>query len=142
MSEVIIRSFKPIQDIPFIISSFRKNSFFSGINVTCTWNEWYDEFKSYWDEILPVSNILIACLIDDPEQLLGYSIILNQTIQFFFVKPGYRKSDIAKLLLSHYRDLNPPYQINDKFLTKNGLKIIKAHPNLFKQSSSCSKENT
>lgn len=74
-------------------------------------NDWFNEiptnvfFKNYQgalESILerPNVEILIACLPDDKEVILGYAVLEKNTIHWIFVKESWRKMGIAKELCS------------------------------------------
>lgn len=88
-------------DKNFIYSTWLRGVYFG--------NDWFREIPSdifyknyqiYIDKILqrPDTKILIACLLDDKDVILGYVVFENDIIHYVFVKESWRKMGIAKLL--------------------------------------------
>lgn len=44
-------------------------------------------------------SVKVACLKDDPEVILGYSVFENKTVHWIFCKQAWRKIGIARMLL-------------------------------------------
>lgn len=75
----------------------------------------------------PKYTIKIACLNEDPNIILGYSILSSdyQNIVYVFVKTAWRKKGIA-------RSLVPKYPLSVSHLTKLGLLLLsKLDSNVF-----------
>jgi len=66
----------------------------------------------------PGVSVQVACLKDDPEVILGYSVSRGNTLDWVFIKAAWRGIGIAKSLLP--KDLNVVTH-----LTKPGLSILK-----------------
>lgn len=110
------------QDLPFIYSSWLL-SLWGG-------NEWFryiDKnifFKKYHDVIESILNrpklkLSIACLIEDPEIILGFSAIELGTLHYVFVKKDWREIGIARELVPDFKTVS--------HLTKIGLGFFKSH---------------
>lgn len=78
--------------------------------------------------IINADNIVIACLKEDPDVILGYSVVRQvkigeadiSVLDWIFVKTAWRGIGIAKMLL--------PKKVNAcTHLTKLGASIIKSH---------------
>lgn len=63
-----------------------------------------DNYKHVAEALINKSTIKVASLKDDPNIILGYSILSNdyQTIHWCYVKSAWRKRGIAKSLLPQY----------------------------------------
>lgn len=79
--------------------------------------------------LLPEADISIACMQDDPQTIMGYSIISGPTLHFIYIKEKFRKQGIATLLLKLSDGIQ---DINFAFITKVGAAIINDHPEVFK----------
>ncbi len=122
--EVTLRPYNEESDLPFVYAAW-KNAI------------WYDKnpnkdlkpdpgflriMSKKIKEILnhfPIT-VRIACLRFNPDQIIGYSVMEDKTIQFVYVKLDYRKQGIAKLLTKNFRDIIEP-------CTKIGMSIAKNH---------------
>lgn len=95
-----IRQASPL-DIPFIYATWLKGLYYG--------NDWFREmdkevfFANYHkviETILQRSGVRVACLEDEPDVILGYSVVYAQfTLHWVFVKRSWRKMGIAKRLV-------------------------------------------
>lgn len=128
MSLIAVRPFEPLKDAGFIFSTWPKSVYYSGINLEdCERkSDWFKAFHIYINNLLPESEISIACMQDDPGIIIGYCIVSGRTLQFIYIKELFRKQGIARLLLK----LNPQIrEINYAFMTRVGDAILAEHPN-------------
>lgn len=58
-------------------------------------------YKQFLEAILAKSDIKVACLCDDKDIILGYSVLskANPTLHWLFVKSAFRKQGIGKSLV-------------------------------------------
>lgn len=93
-------------------------------------NEWFKEIESsayfkhynpFIEKIIsdPDAIIRVACLKDDPEVILGYSVSKGDRLDWIFVKKAWRAIGVAKSLL-------PSTVTTTSHLTTAGLAILKA----------------
>lgn len=87
-------------DLPFIFSTWLKglyhgNEFFSLINKEA----YFSNYHAVVTQILMRSTVQVACLIEDPDVVLGYSVSKGGTLHWVFVKKAWRKLGIAKMLV-------------------------------------------
>lgn len=109
---VLVRDARP-EDINFILSTMLKGLFYG----SKFWSEvdqdsFFKNYEPFIKQLLVKSNVKVACLEDDADVILGYSMYHNDTAHFVFVKKSYRKLGIAKLLwpdnistVSHITDI-------------------------------------
>lgn len=105
MSEVYeIRDYRP-EDKSFIMATFLRglyygNEFFKLIPKKI----FMDNYKLIIEALLNKHIIKVACLKEDPDIILGYSVLSKdfQIIHFCFVKSAWRKNGIARSLLPKY----------------------------------------
>lgn len=73
----------------------------------------------------PTTQIRVACIKDDPNEIKGYAILVNngQALMWVFVKKDWRKNGIAKALI-------PSTVTEVTNLTHLGAILIKKYPNL------------
>lgn len=90
-------------DLGFIFSSWLKGLYYG--------NDWFREIdqEAYFEKyhqiveailFKPTTTVTVACLVEDPDVLLGYAIYETlgpvSTLHWVFVKPVWRKLGIAK----------------------------------------------
>jgi GNAT superfamily N-acetyltransferase len=63
-----------------------------------------DNYKKVAQALVQTQVIKIACLKDEPDVIIGYSILSHnyQTIHFVYVKEKWRKRGIGRSLLPQY----------------------------------------
>lgn len=136
--EIIIRPFHHDKDVGLIYATFTKGLFFGSKDRPKKDHiKFTQEFSPFLKELIQRATIFIACTKQDPDFLVGYTIIDNHILQWVFVKPDYRKNGIATLLVKN-KDITA---INEKNLSRTGNEILKNHPNLFKPIPSQKEES-
>ncbi len=113
-------------DLPFIYSTWLKNlrygnSWFEAIDQEV----YYDVYHNVIEQVLasPGVTVKVACLRDDPEVILGYSVFKGPRLDYVFVKSAWRGIGIAKLLV-------PTNIAVVSHLTKVGLALLRKRPNI------------
>jgi GNAT superfamily N-acetyltransferase len=114
MAQVIVRKFNPVKDSGLIYSSYPKGVYYAAQEPINPHNEHkeaeqYQKFKSFWfkdfyskvKDQLVNSKVLIACMSDDPDTILGYAIVSSKALEFVYVKELFRNQGVARLLLKH-----------------------------------------
>lgn len=120
---VIIRDSNP-NDRNFIFSTWLKglrygNDFFGDIDSA----PYYKHYHHFINAVLskPDTTVKVACLKEDPEVILGYSVYRGDTVHWVQVKSAWRLIGIAKSLM--------PTQVTTvTHLTKTGRSILKKNP--------------
>jgi GNAT superfamily N-acetyltransferase len=59
--------------------------------------------------ILERADVLVACLEDDPETIVGYAVTGPETVFYVYVKKDFRRLGIARALLAPYLELATIY---------------------------------
>lgn len=67
--------------------------FFSSIDQDTFMREYHGFLEAMFAR--PGTDIKIACLVEDNDVILGFSICLGSTLNFVFVKPDWRRTGIA-----------------------------------------------
>lgn len=89
-----------VGDQAFIFSSFLKGNYYG--------NDWFraidkntfmEKYKQVLTNLLIKSETKVACMKDDPDNILGYAIYQPGVLHYIFVKPSFRKFGIAKQLI-------------------------------------------
>ena len=116
---IIVREYNPGMDAPLLFSSWRNCLWFDANPGDKKPNPIFFRMTTKKINCLlrdPQTKVKIACLQDDANEIKGYSVITNQTIQFLYVKSDYRKQGIATLLSRGFHDIVKP-------MTKIGIAI-------------------
>lgn len=96
MSDVYrLRAYKP-EDHAFIMSTFLRglyygDSWFSQIDKNC----FMSNYKHVVEALVRKASVIVACLIEDEDVILGYSIVSKdgKTLHWVFVKQGPSKEE-------------------------------------------------
>lgn len=109
------------EDRAFILSTWLKGQVFGDAWFAAIDKEaYFTNYSKYIEAILLKSDILVACLSEDEDVILGYSISSLQALHWVFVKKPWRGQGIAKSLVA--TDISVITSI-----TKPGLAIAKKH---------------
>lgn len=112
---IIKRSWNPQTDKSFIMSTLLKgiyygDSWFSLIPKDIFMSNYHPHIERLLSA--PGVDVTIACLGEDPDVIIGYSVTTNTILHYVFCKRSWRKIGVAKLLLpqtvsavSHLTDL-------------------------------------
>lgn len=106
--QVIVRAFDPVSDSGIIYSSYPKGVYYGSlVSVNPTHDakiksNWFKQFHKQMRSELENSEVLIACMADNPSIILGYAIITDSMLEFIYVKEMFRNQGIAKLLLKNH----------------------------------------
>lgn len=120
-----------IRDVVEADRGFIFATWLRGLRYGNSWFELIDSvvyFKVYHDAIEHILNkpnitIKVACLKEDPEVILGYSVYKDNRLDWVFVKKAWRSIGIAKSLV-------PPSVHTVTHITNVGLSILKKHQNV------------
>ncbi len=85
-----------------------------------------DNYKLVGESLIKKATIKVACLVEDNDVILGYSILSNdfQVIHWVFVKAAWRKQGIAKTLVPKYPTAFTNFTTLGLTLTKKFDKIV------------------
>jgi hypothetical protein len=96
--EVVVR--EPQEgDVNFMLSTMLKGLYYG----SKFWSEvdqesFFSHYEPFIKNLMIASSVKIACLEDDQDVILGWSMFKQDVLHFVFVKKSYRKLGIAKLL--------------------------------------------
>ncbi len=86
-------------DIPFIYNSWLKSFRFGNLDSrTMRTSVFYENYREVVDNILEQSQVVVACLPDEPSVILGYMVFHKSIIHYMFVKESFRRLGIATTL--------------------------------------------
>lgn len=122
-----IREAKP-EDFNFIRSTFLRGVYYGDSWFSLIPKQIFmQNYKSVIEVLLNKATINVACLPDDKDVVIGYSILSNDylTVHFCYVKAAWRKNGIAKSLV-------PRHPTAVSHLTKLGKELLpKLSPAIF-----------
>lgn len=110
--DVTVRPPEPA-DINFLLSTMLKGLYYgSKFWALVDQEAFFSNYEPFIKNLMLKSQISIACLDDDQDVILGWSIYSGETLHFVFVKKSYRKLGIGSLLfpegittVSHITDM-------------------------------------
>lgn len=122
---IAVREYVP-DDRNFIFSTWLKglrygNDWFGLIESAA----YYDNYQKVIERIVDAAEtqMLIACLADQPDVILGYSVCRTDTAHYVFVKRSWRGIGIAKMLVK-------PSITTVTHLTETGRAVLKKYPEI------------
>lgn len=121
-STVILRGFNPEKDGAFVYSTWRNALWFAGDQDEDKRDYFYAEASQRLRRLLtaPDTKTQIACLEEDPDNIIGYSIMAGPHLNWVYVKIESRRQGIGKLLTRGFKTVATP-------LTHLGKKIFEAY---------------
>ena len=123
-----IRPPKPT-DLNFIQSTFLKSmKRESTLGAQCAGDLFFNEFQKVVDRILSRSKIVVACVSENEDSILGYLIFEPECIHYAYVRPSSRLLDIAKDMV--HEAFPDAKSIKYSLTTNDSRQIQKKHPEL------------
>lgn len=119
---VVIRPYESKSDDPFLFSSWRNSVWFDAHTNNQIDPVFYRQKTKEIKILLNIPGVetRMACLKNNPDQIVGYSVLNHNTLEFVYVKLDYRNQGVAKLLAKGFLDIAKP-------CTKIGNAIKKNH---------------
>ena len=109
-----IRDFKE-EDRAFVMSTWLRGLYYgNGFFAVMPKDVFMENYKKYLDLLINKSVIKIACLVDDEDTILGYSVLSTDlaVLHWIFIKKLFRQKGVARTLcpsnlkyFSHFTDL-------------------------------------
>lgn len=97
--EIVIRSYIPIQDDPYIYSSWTRYAWYSAQGpIALPKREWFALKIREIKEILAHGDVHVACFSDDPTSIAGYIAVQDHAVKWLCVKKIYHHQGIEQLL--------------------------------------------
>lgn len=100
LDEIIVRPFKA-EDKAFIMATWLKGQYYGNVWFSEISKKDYNvQYATFIEQVLarPGTKVNIACLRDDTEVILGYSVLSPATLHWCYVKEPWRGRGIARLL--------------------------------------------
>lgn len=119
-----IRDYKS-EDKNFIMATFLKGLYYGFDESEGSWFRQIDKdifmanYSKIAEKLLTQAQVKVACLPEDPDVIIGYSILSNDflTIHYCFVKSAWRNKGVG-------RSLVPAYPTQVSHLTAAGKKLL------------------
>ncbi len=107
---VIIRLYNHATDAACIYTTWRNNLWYAADLPEAHSNEFYRVANKNIRQLLGKKDtrVKIACLSDDPDQIVGYSVINAKNLEWVYVKKDYRRQKIATLLCKDFDTISMP----------------------------------
>lgn len=103
MKKIVVRAAVE-SDLAFIMSTWLRglrygNSWFKLIDKEA----YYSKYTVVLNNLLRSSVVAVACLIDDPNVVVGYAVVSPETLHWVYVKKSWRGFGLAKELTQPFR---------------------------------------
>ena len=108
-----IRNFKP-GDLSFVVATFLRGLYYGNQYFHLMEKDLFmNKYKPVAEALVTNRSINVACLNDDQDVILGYSMVSkdNSTVDWVYVKKAWREQGIARKLVpnvsaySHFTDI-------------------------------------
>jgi hypothetical protein len=118
-TKVIVRRMDPIKDAPLIYSSWRNSIWYDEERDERLGSQFFSLMTSRIKNHLrhQQTEVRIACLSDDLDFIIGYSVFSGTKLLWVYIKIRYRNKGIGKLLTQGLRTVATP-------MTKTGRNIV------------------
>lgn len=127
ITKLKIRPPKPT-DLNFIQSTFYKSMRReSSLGRQCS-GRVFKQFQEVIDHILSRAKILVSCVEESEDAIIGYLIFEPEVVHYAYVRPSSQQLDVAKEMIQHaFPDAKTlTYSLN----TNSAKKISESHPEL------------
>lgn len=127
VSTVTIRAFDEEKDSPMLFSTWRNSLWFDTPDRDESKNhKFFRDCTRLIKTIIanPATRILVACLSDDPNLILGVSVTTKQNLTWIYVKSDYRGRGIGTILAKDATTVsNPSTRIGKAIVKNKALKV-------------------
>jgi hypothetical protein len=107
---VIIRAYNPVSDAPLIYSTWRNSIWFDEKRDAKQSDMFFRKLTQKIKNILnnTYCNVRIACLKEDKEIIVGYSVFIDHNLEWIYVKEAFRKKGIGLALTRNLQTISSP----------------------------------
>lgn len=121
---ITTREWKPESDKAFVLATWLKNLYYSDSWFSLIPKDIFmQNYHTFLERLLdsPGVEVKVACLVEDPDVIIGYVAYTNTVAHYTFVKKSWRGIGVAKLLM-------PPKVTAVSHLTALGRKLLPKLP--------------
>jgi hypothetical protein len=130
VTTIVLRSFNPDTDNGLLYSTWRNALWYDEKRDERRASEFYSAATQAIRDLLagPKTLVRIACSKEDPEFIVGYSVMIGEHLEWAYVKISYREKGIAKLLTKGFKTVAPAStKLGRKIIEKLNLEVKKNH---------------
>lgn len=118
MSKVVIRAFQK-DDAGFIFSTWSKGAYHGAeTKPQIEKSKWFRDHYLYVCDAIEQGDVRVACLADDSNTILGYSVAFGGSLQWIYVKQDFRRLGIGSMLERFWE------RVSNVHMTKIGKAIL------------------
>lgn len=99
---IAVRDYSPETDKNFVYSTWLRGCYYgSDFYGSIHKDTFFKEYGKFLDQLLarPGTELKVACLLSDPDTILGYACYKGSTLHWVYVKEVFRKKGIATQLI-------------------------------------------
>lgn len=117
---VILRPVNWETDSPLIFASWRNNLWYSKNRDEKTRNQFYSAATRSIRKLIskPEISVRVACIKENPDQIIGFSVVNEKHLEWIYVKLEYREKGVGNLLTKHISTFAEPVTFLAKKLTQ------------------------
>lgn len=75
------------------------------------------------DRLLDIAEVRVACLIEDPDIIIGYAICRDSVLDYVYVKSLWRQKGIAKSLCGGVTTVSHLTSVAEPIILKHGIRF-------------------
>lgn len=122
---VTIRPFNHDTDAGFVFSTWPKGAYYGAIDpIYKSKRVFFNEMYDHVQVMLETAHVMIACLSEASDTIIGYAIRSEDVLEWVYVKEDFRKQGVAILL---WEMLGTPHRVRRTTIVGNA---ISAHSGL------------
>lgn len=109
-THAVIREAYASSDFALIYATWRNALWYAERRPDSESDQFYKAASERIADILkrPDSRTRVACLSDDSDMLLGWSVLVGDRLEFVYVKIDYRRKGIGRLLVKGFKTFSEP----------------------------------
>lgn len=126
IASVILRKYEEGRDAALVYSTWRNSLWYDKKLEQARADAFYRFMNKKIKKILsnPKTEVKVACLSDDPDLIIGYSVMTGSIIEWVYVKKDYRTKGVGRLLTKGFTLVAfPETRIGSSIVKLKSLKI-------------------
>lgn len=125
--KIVLRAYDEKTDAGFIYATWRNALWFDDKRDDSRAPAFYKDASRYIKILLsaPTTEVRLACLQDDPDQIVGYAVLSTTNLEWVYVKIDYRKQGVGSMLTKGMQTVTKPRtKVGTAIAKEKGLKVI------------------